>query len=310
MGLEMEKPLRVIARELGRSTSTVSREVAGNGGPEAYRASAADGQAHDRARRPKPFKLVADPELGDRVQAELTAGYSPQGAAKRLAAEGLGISHETIYRACYHLGRGLAEDLWKRLPRRRQKRRHGGKQWGATGVNPLGEPVSVHYRDPIALGRVQPGHLEGDLIIGAHNRSAAITLCERHTRFSWIGALNHGYRADQVAEVLCELLDRIPPQLRRTLTWDQGREMKYWADLQAVTGTLIYFCDPHSPWQRPTNENTNGLLRRWLPKGTRLDTHTQADLDGIAHTLNHMPRRIFGWDTAQTRYDQIVAMTA
>lgn len=309
VGLEAGKSMAVIAVTLRRATSTVSREIARNGGPGAYRAGAAERRAQHQAQRPKPFKLVADPELAERVEDELKAGYSPQGAAKRLAAVGLRISHETIYQACYHPGRGLDDHLWKHLPRRRQKRRHGGRQWGASGVNPLGEPVSVHRRHPIASDRTQYGHLEGDLIIGAHNRSAAITLCGRHSRYTWLGALPHGYHAEQVAETLCELLDDIAPHLRRTLTWDQGREMKYWADIQAATGTLIYFCDPHSPWQRPTNENNNGLLRRWLPKGTPLNTYTQTDLNEIAQRLNHMPRRIFGWDTAQDRYDHHVAMT-
>lgn len=308
-GIERGDSLRVIAFGLGRSVSTVSREVKRNGGQGAYRAHAAQERSVVLARRAKEFKLVSDPVLAARVSQELKDGYSPQGAARRLAAEGLRISAETIYQACYRPGRGLDAGTWKYLVTRRQKRRHRPKAGDVTAVNPLGEPVSIHQRHPIVWERTQAGHLEGDLIIGAHNRSAAITLCGRQCRYTWLGALPDGYHADQVAEVLCELLELIPPQLRRTLTWDQGREMKYWADVQAATGTLIYFCDPHSPWQRPTNENNNRLLRRWLPKGTPLNIYTQTDLNQIAQRLNDMPRPVLGWDTAQTRYDHIVATT-
>ncbi len=138
--------------------------------------------------------------------------------------------------------------------------------------------------------------------MGANNQSAVITICERVSRFTWLQQLPDGYKTEPVAMALIEVLERIPVQMRRTLTWDQGREMKYWAEVESVTGTSIFFCDPHSPWQRPTSENTNGILRRWLPKGTRLDIHDQTELDRIGDLINHMPRRLFGWDTANDVY--------
>jgi IS30 family transposase len=246
--------------------------------------------------------LVADPELAAELMALMRLRYAPQTCVRMLAEQGRHVSHETVYRACYEPGRGLGEEAWKLLPRRRQRRKHAGRKWGIASRNPLGDPVSVHQRHPIAVLRVQPGHLEGDLLIGAHNRSAVLTLCERVTRYTFLAELPHGYGTQHLAAVLCDLLDAIPPAMRRSLTWDQGREMKYWADVQAATGTPIYFCDPHSPWQRPTVENNNGILRRWLPKGTDLSRHSQTDLDRITYLINHMPRPTHQWRSAADLY--------
>lgn len=311
VGLVAGESLRSIARRLGRDPSTICREVAANGGAAGYRAVTAQARAGELARRPKVFKLVADPELAAAVEEMLATRYSPQTCVRLLAERGLRVSHETIYRACYQPGRGLGSETWKLLPRRRQRRKHAGRKWGFASRNPLGEPVSVHRRHPIALSRVQTGHLEGDLLIGARNRSAVLTLCERVSRYTFLAALPHGYGTEAVATTLCELLERIPPEMRRSLTWDQGREMKYWADVQTVTGSPIFFCDPHSPWQRPTVENNNGILRRWLPKGIPLNRYTHTELDAIADLINHMPRRIHGWRTAADIYHRhLVATTA
>lgn len=310
-GIVAGESLSGIARRLGRCPSTVCREVKANGGSGVYRAVAGQERAERLGCRPKVPKLVADPDLAQGVTDLIRERrYSPQVCSQILAAEGKRISHETIYQACYRPGRGLGSELWKCLARRRQRRKRSGHRWGFASGNPLGEPTSVHQRHPIVTHRTQCGHLEGDLLIGAHNRSAIIVLTERVSRHLWLGALPNGYGTEPVAEALVALLDNIPPPMRRTLTWDQGREMKYWADIQAACGTPIYFCDPHAPWQKPTVENQNGILRRWLPKGTPLNTHTRTDLDNIAQLANHMPRRIHQWQTAHDIYHaHLVAAT-
>lgn len=309
-GIERNESAAVTAARLGRNRSTISREIAANGGRERYRAVAAHERAAKLAQRPKPFKLVTDPGLAAKVTELLTERkYSPQTCARMLAEAGTPISHETIYRACYQPGRGLDEDCWKSLPRRRQRRRHGGRAWRDAHPSPLGVITSIRDRHRIVEDRSQPGHLEGDLLIGAHNASAVLVACERVSRKTFLEALPHGYGAEPVAMALCRLLDRIPAGMRRSLTWDQGREMKYWADVQAVTGTPIYFCDPHAPWQKPTVENTNGILRRWLPKGTPLDIYTPADLQHIAHLINSMPRPIHQWRTADHVYHHLLGAT-
>lgn len=309
-GIERGESATEIACRLERHSSTVSREIAANGGREEYRAVNAHDRAVALAARPKPFKLVEDPQLASEVTELLVERkYSPQTCARMLSAAGKPISHETIYRACYQRGRGLDGDCWKSLPRRRQRRRHGGRQWGEAHSSPLGVITSVHRRHRIVADRSQAGHLEGDLLIGANNASAVLVTCERVSRKTFLETLPHGYGAEPVAMALCRLLDQIPPEMRRTLTWDQGREMKYWADVQAVTGTLVYFCDPHAPWQKPTVENTNGILRRWLPKGTPLDIHTPTDLEAIAALLNSMPRPIHQWRSADDVYHRLLGAT-
>ncbi len=291
-----------IGRRIGRHRSTVGREISRCGGRTGYDPGQATLGAIQRAERPKPFKLVTDVGLATAVTELLGCRYSPQVIAVSLGRQGYRVSAETIYQACYQSGRGLDDDAWKQLSRQRQKRKHAGRKWGIASGNPLGAPRSIHQRHPVSFGRVQPGHLEGDLIVGANNQSAVITLCERVSRFTWLQRLPDGYKTEPMAVGLIDLLERIPVEMRRTLTWDQGREMKYWPEVESVTGTLIYFCDPHSPWQRPTNENTNGILRRWLPKSTPLDVHTQSDLNYIEHLINNMPRKLFGWDTARNIY--------
>jgi IS30 family transposase len=309
VGLARGESFSCIGRRLGRDRSTISRDVGACGGRIEYRAVVAHRGAGERARRPKPFKLAADPLLREAVMKWMGRKYSPQTVSCLVSRDGFGVSAETIYRACYQRGRGLDPDAWKLLPRRRQRRKQAGHKWGIASGNPLGKPTSIHQRHPIVATRVQSGHLEGDLITGAHNRSAVLTLCERVSRYTWLGALPNGYGTEPVAQVLHDLLEQIPPEMRRTLTWDQGREMKYWPEVQAVTGTLIYFCDIHSPWQKPTVENNNGIIRRWLLKGSDLSVYTQADLDQIAHLINNMPRRIHQWQTANDVYNQNLVAT-
>lgn len=310
VGIERDESLSGIARRLGRHPSTVCREVAANGGREGYRAVAAQERASRLSRRPKPCKLVADPDLAERAQDLLeTTRYSPRTVSHLLRQEGWEVSAETLYRACYQPGRGLGTETWKCLPRRRQRRKHAGRRWGSASGNPLGAPVSVHRRHPVVGDRTQPGHLEGDLLIGHNNQSAVIVLTERTSRRLWIRSLPNGYGAEAVAIALVDQLENIPPRMRRTLTVDQGRELKYWAEVQAITGTLFYFCDAYSPWQKPTVENQNGLLRRWLPKGTRLDTYTQDHLDRITQLANNMPRPIHQWRSATDIYHQLLVAT-
>jgi transposase, IS30 family len=309
-GIERGWSFRVISQRLGRCPSTVAREVAANGGRNQYRAVSADEAAVVRASRPKPFKLVADPGLAAAIT-ELLVGrkYSPLTTARILGERGQRVSAETIYRACYQSGRGLGSEVWKSLPRRRQKRKHAGRKWGFASADALGIHTSIHQRPPIAATRSESGHLEGDLIYGAHNRSAVATYVERVSRRTTLVALPHGYRADLVAEALTGSLSEVPEPMRKTLTWDQGREMRKWKQIEEATGTPIYFCDIHSPWQKPSVENNNGILRRWLPKGTPLDIHTQDDLNKIAELINQMPRKIHGWRTAQQVYDELLVAT-
>lgn len=309
-GIERGWSFRMISQGLGRCPSTVSREVASNGGRDRYRAVSADEAAEVRASRPKPFKLVADPVLAAAVT-DLLVGkkYSPLTTSWILAERGQRVSAETIYRACYQSGRGLGAEVWKALPRRRQKRKHAGRKWGFASADALGIHTSIHQRPQVAATRSEPGHLEGDLIYGAHNRSAVATYVERVSRFTKLAALPNGYRADLVAEALTESLSEVPQPMRKTLTWDQGREMRKWKQIEEATGIPIYFCDIHSPWQKPSVENNNGILRRWLPKGTPLDVYTQDDLDKIADLINQMPRKIHNWRTAQQVYDELLVAT-
>lgn len=309
-GIEKGWSFRTIGLGLDRCPSTVAREVASNGGRNQYRAVSAHSGAVVRASRPKPFKLVADPVLAAAVT-ELLVGkkYSPLTTARILGERGQPISAETIYRACYQPGRGLGAEVWKSLPRRRQKRKHAGRKWGSASSDALGIHTSIHDRPATVASRVEAGHLEGDLIVGASNKSAVVSYIERVSRHTSLVALPNGYRADLVAEALTESLSEVPEPMRKTLTWDQGREMRKWKQIEEATGIPIYFCDIHSPWQKPTVENNNGILRRWLPKGTPLNVHTQDDLNKIAELINQMPRKIHGWRTAQQVYDELLVAT-
>ena len=210
---------------------------------------------------------------------------------------------ETIYRAVYAGRSGpLSIDACRRLVSKRRARRPRQPKTVAKR-NVLG-PIRPLSTRPVAAALRRPGHWEGDLIIGSKNRSAIVTLACRASRFTLLADLPEGHSAPEVTAALVEAFDRVPPHMRSTLTWDQGREMAAWADTEAlIEGLTIYFCDPHSPWQRPTNENTNGILRRWLPKGTDLNLHSRADLDRIEHDINTMPRRLHYGKSAQNVFD-------
>ncbi len=220
------------------------------------------------------------------------------------------VSHETIYRAVYAQGRaGLAQGLHRCLHRGRRRRQVRRTAAACPKRGPLGDFNLITLRPAIADDRVEVGHLEGDLILGSFNRSAIATVFDRASRHVWLAGLPRGHGAEEVLYALIELVHRIPAELRRTLTWDQGREMARHAELAEVAGIDVFFADPHSPWQRPTNENGNGLLRRYVGKGTDLNVYTKAHLRQIEHRLNTMPRRSLDWSNSQTVYHQAVALT-
>lgn len=313
-GIERDEPDGVIAARLGRHRTTINREINRNSGRARYSATAAEARAARQRCRSKETKLGAEPALAVHVATRLAAKDSPMTISRELAAgvHGLtaAVSHECIYQAVYaHGTRGLPAGLHAGLHRRRRCRKHRHPGAPPAIPSPLGEFNLICDRPAIAAERVEIGHLEGDLIIGANNRSAMVTVFDRASRYLWLADMPEGYDADATLAALVELLDRIPPGLRHDLTWDQGREMARHATLAELTGIDIYFAEPHSPWQRPTNENGNGLLRRWLPKGTDLTVHTPADLRALEHRINTIPRRSLNWSTAADHYHAAVAMT-
>ena len=312
VGIAEGKSAAAIARELGRSPSTVSREIERNGGRESYRAAASDERALERARRPRPSKLAASPRLRRVVEQGLDQHWSPQQISARLRIDfpdepDMWISHEAIYQALFvDSRRALPRDLAKRLRTRRVHRRPRGRRQGG----PLRNMVPIENRPAEINRRTSPGHWEGDLIIGRSGRSAVATLVERQTRYTMLVALPGGRTAASVTAALTSTFNAMAPSEVVSLTWDQGKEMADHETLSAATGIPIYFCKPSSPWQRSTNENTNGLLRQYLPKGTDLAVVAPRRLQAIADELNNRPRRVLGWMTPSERYAQISAMTA
>lgn len=316
LGLARGEDFAEIARRLSRPTSTVTREVARNGGRDGYRATCAQKATAERARRPKERRLVADPELAAVVTAGLEQRWSPGQISTRLAREHPDdperrVSHETIYRSLYCQGRGgLKRELISALRSGRARRRPRSRAEESRRANVLGTIVPISERPAEAADRAVPGHWEGDLIMGAFNRSAIVTLVERTTRYTLLGDLPDGHGAEEVYACLMELMPTLPANLVRSLTWDQGREMAQWKEFQVDSGIAVYFCDPHSPWQRPTNENTNGLLRQYFPKGTDLNRVTKDHLDSVAAELNGRPRVVLHGETPAEAYAALVAMTA
>ena len=291
----------VIAGVIAKARTTVLREVRLSGGRAKYQAEAADARARCCAQRAKTPLLVADPGLAADVEAGLAKRWSPAAIAM---GSGGRICAETIYQAVYAGTRGpLSPQACCRLVSKRRHRRPRRPAETARRANVLGPIRPVTSRPPGA-GLRHVGHWEGDLILGAKNRSAIVTLACRASRLTLLADLPEGHTAEQVTAALVELFDRVPAHLRSTLTWDQGREMAGWAVTERLVENLtIFFCDPHSPWQRPTNEHTNGMLRRWLPKGTNLAVHTRADLDHIETNINTMPRRLHHGKSAQHIFD-------
>jgi IS30 family transposase len=293
--------MRSIAARLGRSPSTISRELARNTDLAGrYRASSAHALAYERASRPKPAKLVTNRVLRERVQADLQKRYSPEQIAGRLREDfpdeaEMWVSTETIYQSLYVQSRGaLRRDLHRCL-RTGRALRVPNRQGAQRKNRVLPDMINISERPAEAADRAVPGHWEGDLIIGKGNASAIGTLVERTTGYTMLVHLPNGFRAEQVAPALTAKIKTLPAALRASLAWDQGVEMRDWKQVAIAADIAIFFCDPRSPWQRATNENTNGLLRQYYPKGTDLSVHSAADLDGVAAEHNDRPRKRLGF---------------
>jgi IS30 family transposase len=307
-GLTGGESLRSIARRLGRSPSTISREVTANGGRRRYRACRADAAAVRRMRRPKRSKLVLCPRLRAVVEAKLELRWSPTQISGWLVdtfpdEPEMRVSHETIYLSLFVQSRGaLRKELTRYLRSGHTTRRPKGHSV-MNGQGQLRGTLNISERPAEANDRAVPGHWEGDLLMGKGMRAIA-TLVERKTRFVMLIALPNGHSADVVADALAAKIVELPQQLRRSLTWDQGKEMAAHAKFTVQTGVPVYFCDPRSPWQRGSNENTNGLLRQYFPKRTEISHYTQAELDAVAAELNGRPRQTLGFKTPSHELDK------
>ncbi len=311
-GLRVGESLRRIAAGLGWSPSTVSREVASNGGRRRYRAHLAEERAFRCARRPRRAKLARNLRLRRAVERLLVERWSPQQIAWQLRHDHpdnqeMWVSHETIYQSLFVQGRGaLRAELTRCLRTGRARRRPAGR---ARPSGELRDMVLLSERPAEVEDRAVPGHWEGDLIIGQGTHSAIGTLVERQTRYVLLVALPRGRTAQAVRTALAKRILTLPEQLRRSLTWDRGKEMAEHVRFTVDTGVTVSFCDPHSPWQRGTNENTNGLLRQYFPKGTDLSVHDQAHLDAVARELNGRPRQTLGWMKPSEALAKVVALT-
>ena len=314
-GLAAGLSLRAIAAGMGRAPSTLCREVNANGGRSGYRALRAERDARHRARRPKVAKLARCHRLRRVVEAGLENYWSPQEISAWLALEypddpEMQVSHETIYMSLFVQGRGaLRQELHSCLRSGRALRRPKARTKGGFGHGQITNKVMISERPAEVEDRAVPGHWEGDLIYG--RRMTCIgTLVERSTRYMMLFALPNGHTAEAVRTAMTKKIRALPTELRRTLTWDQGHEMAQHARFTIDTGVQVYFCDPKSPWQRGSNENTNGLLRQYLPKTTDLSTVTQAQLNTIARSLNGRPRQTLGWKSPSEAFNEAVASTA
>jgi len=313
-GLVADQSFRQIAGQLGRPPSTVSREVVRNGGRGTYRACAAQEAAERRARRPRPSKLASRPKLAREVERRLQERHSPEQIANRLpddfpADEGMRISHETIYRELYLQGRGaLREELTDALRTGRARRRPKGPNPGRGKRGKLTDVVEISERPAEVEDRAVPGHWEGDLLLGRAGRSQVGVIVERSTRFVQLVALPENRKAATVRDAIAGKITELPEQLACSLTWDRGKEMAEHVQFTVDTGVDVYFCDPHSPWQRGTAENTNGLLRQYLPRKLDFSTVPQEELDKIAAELNERPRETLDWKTPAEAFAEFVAM--
>jgi IS30 family transposase len=307
-GLAAGEPVREIARRLGRAPSTVCREVAANGGGGRYRACAADRRAVRLMRRPKPAKLARCPRLREAVESKLELRWSPQQIAAWLRISypddpEMRVSHETIYLSLFVQSKGaLRKELARYLRRGRARRRPRGLSV-MNGQGQLRGTVHISQRPAEASDRAVPGHWEGDLLFGTRSSTVA-TLVERKSRFVMLVHLPGGHTADVVADALAEAITSLPSQLRRSITWDQGKEMAEHARFSVAADVPACFCDPHSPWQRGSNENTNGLLRQYFPRSTDFRALTQRDLDAVAAELNDRPRQTLEWKSPCQALDE------
>jgi IS30 family transposase len=311
------RSVRSIAAEVGRDPSTVSRELRRNAHPETgdYRPHTAQARADARRPRPKNGKLATSLRLRQAVQDGLDRRWSPEQIVRRLRRDfpdqpGMHVTHETIYQALYVQGRGeLRRELTRALRTGRAARRP--RRPAGTRPSRFAAPmVMISDRPAEVTDRAVPGHWEGDLIIGKDHASAIGTLVERATRYVLLVHLGQGRGAEQVRDALLATVATLPTHLKRSLTWDQGAEMALHHQFSTAADMPVYFCDPHSPWQRGSNENTNGLLRQYFPKGTDLTAHSPDHLAAVAAELNGRPRKTLGWDTPAERLAKLLTETS
>jgi len=312
-GIVCDLSVRAIATHLGRSPSTISREINRNGGLKRYRASQADQAAWDRAHRPKPCKLATHPALRRIVARKLRCNWSPEQIAGWLKRkypnnEHHTVSHETIYRSLFVQARGvLKKELQLYLRTHRAIRRSKNASLKRDGTGQIKNMISIRERPASVEDRAVPGHWEGDLLGGSKNSYIA-TLVERHTRYVMLAKVKNK-DTESVVSALIKQAKKLPDELYKSLTWDRGKELADHQRFTLETDIDVYFCDPRSPWQRGSNENTNRLLRQYLPQGTDLSLHSQARLNAIARQLNERPRKTLGFETPAERFNACVAST-
>jgi IS30 family transposase len=310
-GIALQLSLRTIAAQLKRSPSTVSREINRNGGLNSYRANQAEQASWDRAHRPKTCKLASNPTLRYNVARKLRSNWSPEQIAGWLKRAYPGnednqVSHETIYRSLFIQARGvLKKELQQYLRTQRSIRRSKHASLKNDGLGKITNMVSIRERPASVEDRAVPGHWEGDLIAGSKNSFIA-TLVERHTRYVMLVKLK-GKDTETVISALIKHAKKLPDELYKSLTWDRGKELADHQRFTLATNTKVYFCDPQSPWQRGSNENTNRLLRQYFPKGTDLSVHSQAKLSAVARQLNERPRKTLEFETPAERFNACVA---
>jgi len=312
-GIACGSSIREIARHLDRAASTVSREVTRHGGRPAYRAHEADDQAWGTALRPKRCLLAVNCKLRDIVASKLVLDWSPEQISGWLKTEypddeSLRVSHETIYRSLFIQARGvLKKELLDHLRSKRRMRRSRHATVSGQSRGQIVDAISIRERPAEVEGRAIPGHWEGDLLSGAKNSYIA-TLVERHSRFAMLIKVP-SKETEAVVAALSRHVRKLPATLKRSLTWDRGLEMAKHKDFTVATDVQVYFCDPQSPWQRGTNENTNLLLRQYFPRGTDLSGYSQAQLDQVALRLNQRPRKTLGFKTPASKLQESVALT-
>ena len=312
-GIAQGQSIRIIATSLNRAPSTVSREINRNGGLNKYRASQADKATWDRAHRPKICKLVEHRSLAYIVARKLKLEWSPEQIAGWLKQaypnnEYYQVSHETIYRSLYIQARGaLKKELLQHLRRTRVMRRSRHHTQKTPDHGQIRDAISISERPASVEDRAVPGHWEGDLIMGSNNSQIA-TLVERNTRYVLMVKVN-GKDSKTVVDALIKQAHKLPSELYKSLTWDRGSELAEHKRFTLATDIKVYFCDPQNPWQRGSNENTNGLLRQYFPKGTDLSIHSQAKLNAVARRLNERPRKTLDYESPAERFNACVALT-